>query len=247
MQLIQVNCSTIGTEVKQTVNARDLHLFLEVGKDFSSWVKVQIERARLVEDRDFIKLTQKGERQISVDYHLTLEAGKHVSMMSNTDKGFEVRDYFIECEKVAKQAALPLTPQMQLAHAMLLAGNMIEEQKLQIEQRDKLISLVAPKAAALDLIATADGSLCIQDAAKGLQLHPLNTLTKYLHANKWIYRRPGCAEWKAHQDFIRKGLLEHKVRTFPREDGTEKLTEQVRITPKGLSRLAVIFGMKEAA
>ncbi len=42
-------------------NARDLHSFLEVRKDFSDWIKYQIERARLVENRDFLKLAQKGE------------------------------------------------------------------------------------------------------------------------------------------------------------------------------------------
>jgi len=47
-------------------NARELHGFLEVGKDFSSWIKIQIERARLVENRDFVTLTQKGERKEGV-------------------------------------------------------------------------------------------------------------------------------------------------------------------------------------
>ena len=45
-------------------------------------------RAKLVEGRDFITLTQKGERNegvrgasISIDYHLTIEAAKHIAMM----------------------------------------------------------------------------------------------------------------------------------------------------------------------
>ena len=43
------------------MNARDPQAFLGVGKDLSTWIKKQIERARLVEGRDFIKLAQKGE------------------------------------------------------------------------------------------------------------------------------------------------------------------------------------------
>jgi hypothetical protein len=35
---------------------------------------------------------------------LTIDAGKHVAMMSGTDKGLEVRDYFVECERRARQA-----------------------------------------------------------------------------------------------------------------------------------------------
>ena len=74
--------------VASAVNARNLHAFLEVKKDFSNWIKKQIERARLVEGRYFITLAQKGERNegvrgasISIDYHLTIEAAKHIAMM----------------------------------------------------------------------------------------------------------------------------------------------------------------------
>ena len=38
---------------KQAINARGLHQFLGIGKDFSSWIKKQIERCDLVENQDF--------------------------------------------------------------------------------------------------------------------------------------------------------------------------------------------------
>jgi anti-repressor protein len=42
-ELIPVTTRTIGdTEPVQTVNARELHGFLEVGKDFSNWIKDRI-------------------------------------------------------------------------------------------------------------------------------------------------------------------------------------------------------------
>lgn len=111
-QLIPVASSTINNEVTPTVNARDLHQFLQVGKDFSNWIKAQIERARLVKDRDFVTAAQKGVggKFGTIDYHLTIESGKHVAMMSGTDKGFEVREYFIECERRAKQQPAPALP-----------------------------------------------------------------------------------------------------------------------------------------
>ena len=68
------------------MNARDLHAFLEVKKDFSDWIKKQIERARLLEGRDYIIFPQKGENtgrgRSSLEYHLTIEAAKHIAMMS---------------------------------------------------------------------------------------------------------------------------------------------------------------------
>jgi hypothetical protein len=38
----------------QTVNARELHAFLEVGKDFSTWVKDRIEQYGFNENSDFV-------------------------------------------------------------------------------------------------------------------------------------------------------------------------------------------------
>ena len=49
---------------KQAVNARGLHRFLGIGKDFSSWIKKQIERCDLVENQDFEVFTQKGGKPI---------------------------------------------------------------------------------------------------------------------------------------------------------------------------------------
>ena len=53
-ELIAVKNEGIGGAEVKTVNARDMHSFLAVKKDFSTWIKKQIERARLVENRDFV-------------------------------------------------------------------------------------------------------------------------------------------------------------------------------------------------
>ncbi|WP_375652243.1 MULTISPECIES: antA/AntB antirepressor family protein, partial [unclassified Bartonella] len=42
--LIPISEQTVGQETVQTVNARDLHAFLEVGKDFSTWIKYRINK-----------------------------------------------------------------------------------------------------------------------------------------------------------------------------------------------------------
>lgn len=114
---------------------------------------------------------------------------------------------------------------------------------------DKVIALqaineeLAPKAVALDRIATgSEGSMCITDAAKTLQKQPKETF-QFLRQNRWIYRRIGMATDVAYEDKIKAGYLEHKVTTVSRTDGTEKTVSQVRVTPKGLVKLAEAFGM----
>lgn len=98
----------------------------------------------------------------------------------------------------------------------------------------------APKVDGFDRIAKADGSLCFTDAAKTLQMR-LKDLIAWLSSHKWIYQRPGTS-WIGYQDKIQSGHIEHKTNTVERSDGTEKVVTQARITPKGLAKLAEIFG-----
>ena len=96
-----------------------MHYYLGIGKDYSSWIKTQIERADLKQDVDFVVLTQKGESKI--EYFLTIESGKNIAMLSQSQKGKEVRAYFIECEKRLKDKdTLPTIANPQIA-AMMMA------------------------------------------------------------------------------------------------------------------------------
>ena len=99
---------------------------------------------------------------------------------------------------------------------------------------------LTPKAEALDRIATADGSLNITAAAKALQVQPKDLFT-YLQAHNWIYRRNGGAGYLGYQAKVTTGLLEHKVTTVLRGDGSEKIVEQVLVTAKGLTKLAALL------
>jgi phage antirepressor YoqD-like protein len=96
---------------------------------------------------------------------------------------------------------------------------------------------MAPKVEALDLIATSNGSMCISNTAKDLQLQPKN-LFRWLSVNHWIYKRKGNTTWTAYQDKINQGLLEHKVEPITLPGNRRITTEQVRVTSKGLAKLA---------
>jgi len=234
--LIQLDSTTIDGSAVQTVNARDLHSFLGVNSKFADWMKNQIERARLVENRDYVTLSKKIESGgATKEYHLTIEAGKSIGMMSATDKGFEIRDYFLECERRAKDPLALLNDPNALRALCLSYSEKVLE-------RDKLIAEIAPKAEALDRIARTDGSVCITNAAKDLQVRPKDLFSLLGGGLKWIFRRAGGAGWVAYQDKIQQGLLEHKVTVVSRSDGSEKMAEQVLITSKGLAKLARIVG-----
>ena len=97
-----------GAEVR-TVNARDLHAFLGVRRDFTNWIKGRIKQYGFIEGVDFVIISRSpelasGNRGAATDYHVTIGMAKELAMVERTPKGREVRLYFIECERVAKSA-----------------------------------------------------------------------------------------------------------------------------------------------
>jgi len=134
---LTIQQTTIGTAATQTVNARDLHASLEIGKDFSNWIKAQIKRADLTEGVDYVVVAQKGVNpqggRPSDEYHLTIEAGKNIAMLSGTAKGKEVRAYFIECERKAKAAAIQSPAQLLVSMAQQFLAYEQEQQRQSTE------------------------------------------------------------------------------------------------------------------
>lgn len=96
----------LNSETVQTVNARQLHKWLDVKTDYNDWIKRRIEDGRFIENKDFLKIPQKkvcdkinNLTSKILDHHISLDMAKHLAMMERNEKGFEARQYFIDCEK----------------------------------------------------------------------------------------------------------------------------------------------------
>lgn len=148
----------------------------------------------------------------------------------------KIIDRWEELERQARQPAA-----IDYSDPALILG-FIGHLRGEVAKKDEVISALTPKAEALDRIATADGSLCISDAAKTLQKPPRETF-KFMRTHGWIFRRLGSAHDVGYSDKLKAGLLEHKTTTVERSDGSEKVVTQVRVTPKGLVKLAEALGM----
>lgn len=110
--LVSVVTAEIGDRTVNAVNARDLHAFLEVGRDFSNWIKSRIEDYGFVEEEDYSPILANRSDDLPgkprIEYRLTLDMAKELAMVERTAKGREVRQYFIECEqawRTVRQAA----------------------------------------------------------------------------------------------------------------------------------------------
>jgi len=142
------------------------------------------------------------------------------------------------------EAAQQIDPRKALSDPAALRSLLLDnvEKVLALEA---IVSELTPASHALERIATSEGSMCITDAAKALQIRP-KALFDYLRQNSWIYRRAGSACDVAYQARLQTGVMEHKVTVVSRDDGTEKTTTQARITPKGLTQLAKVFDVVDA-
>ena len=106
--LIPVTEGTIQGRAQPLCDARDLYAFLEVRRDFTSWMKQRIARYGFVEGEDyevfhkFVENPQGDRRGRPTDeYHLTIDMAKELAMVENNERGRQARRYFIECERIA--------------------------------------------------------------------------------------------------------------------------------------------------
>ena len=135
MELIKLTKNEQGIE---TVNARELHAFLEVKTRFNDWIANRISEFGFSENKDFVSLTENlvsgGKKNV---FHISIDMAKELSMLERNDKGKQARLYFIECERIAKAKQVPQS----FAEALQLAANQakqLEAQAAKVNYFDKV-------------------------------------------------------------------------------------------------------------
>ena len=110
LKLVEIS----GNQIR-AVDARELHTFLEVGRDFSTWIKDRIDQGMFVEGKDYVVFPGIGENPLggrpAKEYGLTISMAKELSMLERNDQGKLARKYFIECEE-RLAAIVPVQHQM---------------------------------------------------------------------------------------------------------------------------------------
>lgn len=156
-----------------------------------------------------------------------------------------VIDRLYELESERRSAAPSLPGAKELALMVIQAEEEKERLLLENQGLESQVEEMKPDVEALTRIAKSQGSMCVTDAAKQLQVKP-KSLFGIMSQCKWIYRRLGTP-WIGYQDKIQQGLIEHKVTVITKPDGEDKSIPQVRVTPKGLSKLAKLLTQGAAA
>ncbi|WP_198078792.1 phage antirepressor KilAC domain-containing protein [Acinetobacter calcoaceticus] len=174
-------------------------------------------------------------------YKFTGEQGKRDSIIVVAQLCPEFTARLVDrWQELEAQVKKPVDPMQLLADPNLLRNALLtySEKVIELEQK---VEVMQPTVEAFDRIATADGSLCLTDTAKALQMRPKDFIS-LLNRKQWIYKRAGTTHYLGYQDKVQSGYLEHKVMEVTRGDGSTKITEQVRVTPKGLTKLSKLLG-----
>lgn len=239
---------------KKAVNARDLHSFLQVGKDFSTWIKGRINKYDFVEGKDFeplyfdyqgnllnIRLPQNGEsenQQVSkIEYALSISMAKELSMLENNERGKQARKYFIACEENKRELS---------RKELLLIALQAEEEKerlaLENQNKQKQIEKLQPKADFADKAFQAENSkVDISMSAKILGLpFGRNTLFKKLREVGVFFSNKN----EPKQRYIDAKYFEMTEKYIERNEHPSFVVTKVLVTQKGLAYINHLFGGK---
>lgn len=167
------------------------------------------------------------EYRLPKDLTITLITGYRADLRYKVVKRLE------QLEEQQAPAAIDVRNPGQLA---LIASQLIEVNQEQAKQIEAMQDTVQ----AHDRLTAAEGSLCITDTAKTLGIRRKD-MFDWLHDKGWIFKREGSDDWLAYAPRLASGVMEHRVVTYTRSDGTESVRTQARITPKGLSALAKLI------
>lgn len=243
LDIIRIDTSLLAGQNVPTVNARFLHAFLEVGKDFSTWIKEQVDRAKLIENKDFAIFPEKGENsgRPRIQYALTIDAAKHIALMAGTEKGFEVREYFIEAEKKLRAAPAPgpvnLDDPGQVLNLALQLTNKVSALQVDLKAANDRVAELEPVAARYQRFTEAEGAFAITHAAKILQ-QPPRKFCNWLRTFAVYYS--DRHNMLPYQQYLDKGYFTVKARHFG--DIGSITVMQTLITPKGMAWLAQRLG-----
>lgn len=218
---------TLNDSHEPVVSGRQLHEALGVKTKYADWFNRMIEYG-FTENQDFLLL--KNEQQTGrgghnkVDHIIKLDMAKEIAMIQRTDRGKQVRQYFIQVEKDFN------SPEKIMARALLMADQKVNKLEAQIEA-DK------PKVLFADAVSASHTSILVGDLAKLISQNGYkiggNRLFVWLRENGYLIKRKG-SDWNMPtQRSMEMKLFEIKESTITHPDGHISVSKTVKVTGKG--------------
>lgn len=224
-EIINVN---LNDNQEPVVSGRQLHEALGVHSNYTTWFDRMTEYG-FTENEDYVLLSNFGNQtgrggHNKVDHIIKLDMAKEIAMIQRSDRGKQVRQYFIQIEKDFN------SPEKIMARALLLADKKVHQLEAQIEA-DK------PKVLFADAVSASHSSILVGDLAKLISQNGFkigaNRLFARLRENGYLIKRKG-SDWNMPtQKSMELGLFEIKETTITHADGHISISKTVKVTGKG--------------
>jgi len=219
-ELINVN---YGDDGSPTVSGRELHEALGIETRYNDWFKRMCEYG-FAECEDFYSILSKtsDNGRPATDHALTIPMAKELCMLQRTDKGREIRKYFIAIEEQWN------SPEAIMARALKLANVKLKALQVTVSELTVENQIMQPKADYFDELVDRNLLTGIRETAKELKIKQ-NRFVQFLLDKKYLYRdKKGKLMPYAKQ--VEAGLFELKEFT---NEKTNFSSTQLFITPKG--------------
>ena len=224
-EIINVN---VNDNQEPVVSGRQLHEALGVNSNYTTWFDRMTEYG-FTENEDYVLLSNFGNQtgrggHNKVDHIIKLDMAKEIAMIQRTDRGKQVRQYFIQIEKDFN------SPEKIMARALLMADKKVHQLEAQIEaDKSKVLFANAVEASAT--------SILIGDFAKILRQNGYNIgqnrLFEWLRNNGFLIRKRGESYNMPTQRSMDMSLFEVKERTHHEPNGSIRISKTTKMTGKG--------------
>ena len=212
---------------RPTVSGRELHEALGVETPYTTWVKRMCEYG-FSENVDFatrfpnLESENQYGGQNKIDHQLTIPMAKELCMLQRTDKGKQMRQYFIAVEEQWN------SPDAIMARALQLSNAKLKEMQITVSTLTVENQIMKPKAEYFDELVDRNLLTGIRETAGELGVKQ-NQFVAFLLEKKYMYRDKK-GRLTAYAKPLSDGLFERKecVNEKTQWKGTQDL-----VTPKG--------------
>lgn len=219
---------TLNDNHEPVVSGRQLHEALDVKTRYNDWFNRMTEYG-FIENQDYLAITQKrvtaqGNSTNQVDHIIKLDMAKEIAMIQRTDRGKQVRQYFIQVEKDFN------SPEKIMARALLMADKKVHQLEAKIEA-DR------PKVLFAEAVSASHTSILVGELAKLLKQNGVdmgaNRLFSWLRAHGYLIKRNG-RDWNMPtQKSVEMGLIRVKETSITHADGHITVSKTPLVTGKG--------------
>lgn len=210
---------------RQVVSARELYEFLGFNKtQWARWSKSNVsDNPFAVENEDWVGVRHNVEGNETMDYAISIDFAKRLSMMARTEKGEQARKYFIECERRLKEGVKELSRKEILLLAL--------EAEERAEKAQKLLDEAKPKIQFYDEVTESKDVLDFAAVAKVINKKGFgrNNLFEFLR-NKGVLMNNN----QPYQYYVDKGWFKVVESRWNDKNGMTKINIKTVVFQKGV-------------